>query len=108
MAVRLGDVIDDHCSRCRRIMDHSVVAMVGDEVKRVRCRICNDEHNFRHGESPKKKPKAKLSAFDEVLASITAGMPGAPPAQPPEKPKREMPARKSMRTAATRRVMPKR
>lgn len=106
MAVRLGDVIEDHCSRCHLIMDHSVVAMVGDEVKRVRCRTCNNEHDYRHGEEPKKKPKAKLSPFDEVLASITAGMPGAPPALPPPKPKRGAPA--GTRTAAARRPLPKR
>ena len=50
MAVRLGDIIDDHCSRCHMIMDHSVVAIVGEEVKRVRCRTCNNEHDYKHGE----------------------------------------------------------
>ncbi len=74
--VRLGDVIDDHCTRCHLIMDHSVVAMVGEEVKRVRCRTCNHEHDYRHGKggTPKKAPK--LSAYEEVLASITSGRPG--------------------------------
>ena len=83
--VRLGDIIDDHCSRCHLIMDHSVVAMVGEGVKRVRCRTCNHEHDYRQGKAPQKKPtKAKLSPYEEVLASITAGRPGAPPAEPPQ------------------------
>jgi len=38
--VRLGDVLDDYCSRCRLIMNHGVVGMVGDEVKKVRCNTC--------------------------------------------------------------------
>ena len=28
---RLGDVIDDYCVKCKRIMNHSVVSMVDDE-----------------------------------------------------------------------------
>src|SRR2546423_264556 len=34
--MRLGDDIDDHCSRCKRSTDHSVVAMSGDEVLKTR------------------------------------------------------------------------
>ncbi len=85
MAVRLGDIIDDHCNRCHRLTDHSVVAMVGDDVKKVRCRTCNNEHDYRHGKVPEKK-KPKLSAYEEVLASIMASKPaGTSAATPPEK-----------------------
>ena len=80
---RLGDIIDDHCSRCQRLTDHSVVAMIQDEVKKVRCRTCNNEHNFRHGKSATKK-KPKLSAYEQVLASITEGQPVTAPAKPPQ------------------------
>jgi len=91
--IRLGDIIDDHCTRCHRLTNHSVVAMIGEEVKKVRCRTCNHEHEYRH-EKGGKKPKAKLSPYDEVLASITAGRPGEPPPTPPEAAK---PVRKSAR-----------
>ena len=87
-AIRLGDTIDDHCSRCHMIMDHSVVAMVGEEVKRVRCRTCNHEHDYRQAKTPQKKPKAKPSPYEQVLASITAGHPTAAPPPPPAKPRR--------------------
>ncbi len=30
--MRLGDDIDDHCSRCKRTTDHSIVSMMGEEV----------------------------------------------------------------------------
>ena len=36
--MRLGDIIDDYCSRCHRLTDHSVVAMLGEEVRKTRCR----------------------------------------------------------------------
>ena len=66
---RLGDFVDDHCSRCRRLTDHSVVAMYSGEVLKTRCRTCDYEHEYRHGKGGKKKQK--LSAYEQVLASIT-------------------------------------
>src|SRR3970040_871266 len=80
---RLGDVIDDHCTRCHMLTNHSVVAIVGEEVKKVRCRTCNHEHDYRHGKGGQKK-KAKLSAYEQVLASILGGNPGEAAGKPPE------------------------
>ncbi|HKD13940.1 MAG TPA: hypothetical protein VKE71_05270 [Candidatus Angelobacter sp.] len=68
--MRLGDYIDDHCSRCKRTTDHSVVAMAGEEVLKTRCRTCDSEHKYRHNKSRGKEMTAK-EAFDKVLASVT-------------------------------------
>ena len=68
--MRLGDDIDDHCSRCKRTTDHSVVAMSGDEVLKTRCRTCGGEHKYRQNKSRSKELTAK-EAFDKVLASVT-------------------------------------
>jgi hypothetical protein len=68
--MRLGDDIDDHCSRCKRTTDHSVVAMSGDEVLKTRCRTCGGEHKYRQNKSRSKEMTAK-EAFDKVLASVT-------------------------------------
>jgi len=35
--IRLGDVIDDYCTRCGLLMNHGVVGMIGDDVRKVRC-----------------------------------------------------------------------
>jgi recombinational DNA repair protein (RecF pathway) len=75
--MRLGDDIDDHCSRCKRTMDHSVVSMVGEEVVKVRCRTCNSEHKYQHNKSRTKEMTAK-DAFDKLVAS----MPGSQTEQP--------------------------
>jgi hypothetical protein len=45
--MRLGDTIDDHCLRCKRITDHAIVAMAGDDVVKVHCRTCYSEHKYR-------------------------------------------------------------
>ena len=63
--VRLGDVLDDYCSRERRITNHAVVAMIEDEVKRTRCTTCDTEHEYKHAKVPaprRKKPVAALTA----------------------------------------------
>jgi hypothetical protein len=68
--MRLGDDIDDYCSRCKRTTDHSILALVEDDIKKVRCRTCNNEHSFRHNKNPKKEMTA-AQAFDKVLESVT-------------------------------------
>jgi recombinational DNA repair protein (RecF pathway) len=72
--MRLGDYIDDHCSRCKRSTDHAVVSMVGEEVLKTRCRTCNSEHKYRQNQGRKKEMTAK-DAFDTLLASVTGGQP---------------------------------
>lgn len=73
--MRLGDYIDDHCSRCKRTTDHSVVAMAGEEVLKTRCRTCDSEHKYRHNKSRSKELTAK-EAFDKVLASVSGATQG--------------------------------
>ena len=52
-------------------MDHSIVAMSGEEVVKVLCRTCNSEHKYRKNKSGKKEMTAQ-EAFAKVLASVTA------------------------------------
>ena len=82
--VRLGDVIDDYCPRCRLIMNHGVVGMIGDDVKKVRCNTCMFEHQFRHGQLPASRRKAQNKLFEEVLKGIAG--PAEPPTADPPKP----------------------
>ena len=72
---RLGDIIDDHCSKCRLLTNHSVVALVDGAPAKVCCRTCYYEHKYRHGKGGAKKKKAgkKAALFDEVLAKMTGG-----------------------------------
>jgi len=67
--LKLGDLIDDYCSRCQLLMNHYVVSIVETEVRKVRCQTCNSEHNYRHGKGGKKKESVK-SLFDQVAASL--------------------------------------
>ena len=78
--MRLGDYIDDHCSRCKRTTDHSVVSMMGDEVLKTRCRTCDSEHKYRYNKSRSKEMTAK-EAFDTLLASAMGVQPEEPATQ---------------------------
>ncbi len=74
---RLGDVIDDHCIKCRRVTNHSIVSLLNGEPAKVRCRTCYHDHDYRHEQAPpSKKDLKKQALFQEVLASV------APPASP--------------------------
>ncbi|MDP9268048.1 MAG: hypothetical protein M3P27_06935 [Acidobacteriota bacterium] len=92
--MRVGDYIDAYCSRCKRVMDHTVVAMesapgagvVASDVSRVRCRTCDYEHTFRKGQAGKKE-LTKEEAFNKVLASVMGTVPEKDEKSP--KPKRK-------------------
>ena len=100
-AIRLGDMIDDYCVRCRLLTNHSVVAIVGEDVKKVRCRTCNHEHDYRHGKGGQKKKK--LSAYEQVLASVLAGKPPEASSHPAEPgPPPPAPARRRVRPRSAR------
>jgi len=72
-SLRLGDVIDDHCVRCRRITNHSIVSLLNGEPAKVRCRTCYSDHDYRHEQAPpSKKDLKKQALFNEVLSSIEA------------------------------------
>jgi hypothetical protein len=81
---RLGDVIDDHCIKCRRITNHSIVSLVEGHAAKVRCRTCYHDHDYRHEQAPPSKKELKR-AEAEALAQATeaqAALDAAEGAQP--------------------------
>lgn len=75
--LRLGDILDDYCPRERRLANHVVVAMIGDEVRQTRCTTCDAEHPYKGGKVP---PRRK--------ARDAAGAPAGPAAElPHERPR---------------------
>jgi hypothetical protein len=71
---RLGDIIDDHCIKCRRVTNHAIVSLVSAEPAKVRCRTCYHDHDYRHEQAPpSKKDLKKAELFKEVLAAAVPG-----------------------------------
>jgi translation initiation factor IF-2 len=59
---RLGDIVDDYCPRERRLANHVVVAMIGEEIKQTRCTTCDAEHVYKHAKVPPRRKKAETPA----------------------------------------------
>lgn len=74
--MRLGDDIDDYCSRCKRTTDHSIVTMSGEEAQRTRCRTCGYEHKYKRNQGSREMTAKQ--AYDKLLASVSGSMPSSP------------------------------
>jgi len=81
---RLGDIIDDYCVKCKRIMNHAVVSLLNGEPAKVRCRTCHNDHDYRHEQPPPPKVDTRKQAlFNEVLAKVAPGSAIGPVAPEP-------------------------
>jgi len=95
--LRVGDLVDDYCSRERRLSNHAVVALVGDEVRQVRCTTCDAEHEYKGGKLPASRRK-KPAAAPPALAPVRDV--AAPPAAAGEQPAVEPPVPAAASAAA--------
>ncbi len=108
---RLGDIIDDYCVRCKRIMNHAVVSVLNREPAKVRCRTCHSDHDYRHEQVPPSKVDLRKAAlFQEVLK---VGQPrrtprSKPPCLPTPSWKKRPRPRQRARAASRRRGTSKR
>ena len=92
--LRLGDVLDDYCPRCRLLLNHDVASIVDGAVSKVTCRTCFDTHDYRHAQLPARRRSKKVDK-KTLLEQVLAGMPAPPaspppPAGPPPRPKRDL------------------
>jgi len=86
-SLRLGDVIDDYCSRCKLLLNHAVASLVGDKVVKVVCQTCHSEHPYRNAAvPPKKKTGPRTILFEKVLTSVGPVTPTPTPIEEPEEP----------------------
>ena len=67
--VRLGDVLDDYCTRERRVTNHAVVALVGNDVKLTRCTTCDTEHPYKAAKVPPRRQTKLVAAPSPSSAS---------------------------------------
>jgi len=79
---RVGGEIDAACTRCRMELAHTILAMVGTKVARVRCNTCGSDHVYRGTQSssrtavsrtraaPAEKTPKTVVAFEAQLAAL--------------------------------------
>lgn len=77
-----GDMIESQCTRCKALLNHTIIAMVGTQVVRVKCNTCGSEHNHR----PVKEAKtaAPKAAKPEKAAKAPRAKSTKAPAQSDE------------------------
>ena len=63
--LRLGDIVDDYCTRERRVTNHAIVAIIGDEVKQTRCTTCDADHEYKQARVP--PPRRKKDALHPAM-----------------------------------------
>lgn len=69
---RLGDIIDDHCVKCRRLTNHSIVSLVDHQAAKVRCRTCYHDHDYLHEQAPPSKKELKRAEAEAEAAATAA------------------------------------
>lgn len=80
METRLGDIIDDFCVKCKRVMNHAVVSILDSKPAKVRCRTCYGDHDYRFEIAPPPKVdprKLALQAEKAAAAAAAAAAAGA-------------------------------
>jgi hypothetical protein len=45
--LKTGGEVDSWCTKCKLVLNHRIIAMVGGTPVRVECSTCNSHHNFR-------------------------------------------------------------
>jgi hypothetical protein len=55
--LKAGGEVDSWCTKCRLVLNHRIIAMVGSTPVRVECSTCGSHHNYR-GRAPGDKAPA--------------------------------------------------
>ena len=68
----IGKNIESYCTKCKLNLDHTILAMDGEVIAKVRCKTCGGSHKFRNPADAQKarKPRAKKGAGEEATAEI--------------------------------------
>lgn len=56
--LRAGGEVDSWCTKCKLVLNHRIIAMVGGTPVRVECSTCGSHHNFRARAPGEKAPAA--------------------------------------------------
>jgi hypothetical protein len=70
---KVGGEVDAFCTRCELLLAHTILAMVGPKIARVRCNTCMGEHAYRGQVIPKSasKPRAaRATAAEKVVIAF--------------------------------------
>jgi hypothetical protein len=72
---KVGGEVDAFCTRCKLTLAHTILAMVGTKIARVRCNTCGGDHAYRSapGTTDRPTPAARSSASSASSSRTSAG-----------------------------------
>jgi hypothetical protein len=71
--LRAGGEVDSWCTKCKLVLNHRIIAMVGGTPVRVECSTCSSHHNFRARAPGDKAPAAGTRSTGKVSSASSAG-----------------------------------
>jgi hypothetical protein len=76
--LRAGGEVDSYCTKCRLVLNHRIIAMVGPLPKKVECSTCNSHHTYRpYAPGQKPEPGARGAAAGGLSRSKSTSEPRA-------------------------------
>ncbi|MFP2908955.1 hypothetical protein ACLESD_28720 [Pyxidicoccus sp. 3LFB2] len=69
---KVGGEVDAQCTRCKMTLAHTILAMVGPKIARVRCNTCNGDHAYRAAPGVTDRPSPSIAARAARAASAAA------------------------------------
>jgi hypothetical protein len=80
---KVGGEVDAFCTRCRLSLAHTILAMVGTKLARVRCNTCGGDHAYRSApgttdkpSSPRASKASRPTAEEKIIISFEEQLAG--------------------------------
>ncbi len=75
----VGEDIDAWCTKCKLELGHTIIAIVDNVPKKVKCNTCDAQHTFRakpfkrsrtQSKSPTRKTRSKETTYEEYISRL--------------------------------------
>jgi len=76
--LKAGGEVDSWCTKCKLVLNHRIIAMVGPVPARVECSTCGSHHNFRAKAPGDKTTVTRASAGGASAGGRTASVSSSP------------------------------
>ncbi len=73
---KVGGEVDAFCTRCKLNLAHTILAMVGAKIVRVRCNTCGGDHAFRSTPARTRAPAQSRGSHERVVISFEQQLAG--------------------------------
>ncbi len=78
---KTGGEIDSYCTKCKLDLTHRIIAMVGEQVKKVECKTCGSHHLYRKPKTLRDVEADKATPFKRSDGAPAKAAKAAKPAR---------------------------